>query len=140
LTQERFLLYYIHQQRNEGKKMKVRIQAKRRTQWIIQLVKMNIRWQRIIDKALTLTPEEQAEADARRAASFDALWADIQQKQAVRQLVEEPAEPLQAPRVYTVAKRSTGEVVGTYEDLGDAEEAVLKAHRQKKAALVITNL
>jgi hypothetical protein len=138
LTQERFLLYCIHQQRNEGKKMKVRIQAKRRTQWIIQLVKMNIRWQRIIDKALTL--EEQAEADARRAASFDALWADIQQKQAVRQLVEEPAEPLQSPRTYTVAKRSTGEVVGTYEDLGDAEEVVLKAQRNKKAALVITNL
>ncbi len=120
--------------------MKVRIQAKCRTARQLANAKLILRWKRIIDRAMTPTPEEEAEHKALMAAQFDKLWADINKNQAVRQLVEEPAEPLEAPRTYTVAKRSTGEVVGTYDDLGDAEEAVLRAQRNKKAALVITNL
>ena len=124
--------------------MKVRIQGKRRIAFLGIWASQQLHWQRIIDKLLTPTPEEVAESKARQAQAFDALWADINAKQAVRQLVEpfipESGEVLRAQTTFTVAKKSTGEIVGTYDDLADAEEAVLKAHRQKKAALVITNL
>lgn len=125
--------------------MKVRIQGKRRIAFLGILASQQLHWQRIIDKLLTLSPEEEAAMRARQSEQFDALWADISAKQAQRQLVEEafipePGVVLHAQTTFTVAKKSTGEIVGTYDDLADAEEAVLKAQRQKKAALVITNL
>lgn len=124
--------------------MKVRIQGKRRIAFLGIWASQQLHWQRIIDKLLTLSPEEEAAMRARQSEQFDALWADISAKQAQRQLVEpfipEPGVVLHAQTTFTVAKKSTGEIVGTYDDLADAEEAVLKAQRQKKAALVITNL
>lgn len=118
--------------------MKVRIQAKRRIERAFCLANLHLKWRRIIDKALTPTPEEVAEQRRLDNVRWDELWADITKKQAQRSLVEEaPEEPAQAPKRYTVAKRSTGEIVAVYDDLGDAEEAILKAHRQKKATLVL---
>jgi len=119
--------------------MKVRLQAKRRLTFLVKNAKLNRWFQRMVDQALQLTPEEIEEQQRLSQVRWNDLWADIQRKQAIRQLVEEPAEPLQAPKKYTVAKRSTGEVVAVYDDLGDAEEHILKAARQKKATLVLAD-
>jgi len=96
----------------------------------------NAFWQGVIDRALALTPEEQAASDARQAAQFDALWTDMMSRQAVRQLVE--ADDVEAAKVeYVVAKVSTGEVVGTFDYKEDALALIDKHVRQKKAKLAL---
>ncbi len=109
---------------------------------------VNAYWQRVIDtameKALAFTPEELAEQAARNAA----FWAELEKSMAQRQLVEEPAADVDAfaeanklfeapePR-YSVAKKSTGEIVATGLDIGAAEAMIQKAKSGKKAALVL---
>ncbi len=111
----------------------------------VSYILVNAYWQRVIDtameKAMAFTPAELAEQAARNAA----FWADLEKSMAKRQLVEEPAADPDAAvkdeflgtKLYTVAKKSTGEIVATGLDLGDAEEMILKAHKNKKAALVL---
>ena len=101
-------------------------------------------WQRRIDLALTETPEEKAARDAKQAAWFDNLWADITAKQAVRQLVEpevvviDDLAAVEAAAVeYVVAKVSTGEVVGTFDLKEDALALIDKHVRGKKAKLML---
>jgi len=93
-------------------------------------------WQRRIDLALTETPEEAAARQAQQAVWFDELWADITKKQAVRQLVE--PDPVEAAKVeYVVAKKSTGEVVATFDVEEDALAMIEKAKKAKKASLIL---
>lgn len=96
----------------------------------------NAYWQTVIDRALELTPEERAASLIKQSEAFDRLWADINAKQAVRQLVE--PDPIEEASVeYVVAKVSTGEVVGTFDVKEDAEALIAKHARQKKAKLVL---
>ncbi len=111
----------------------------------VSYILVNAYWQRVIDtameKAMAFTPAELAEQAARNAA----FWADLEKSMAKRQLVEEPAvdpdaavkDEFLGTKLYTVAKKSTGEIVATDLELGDAEEMILKAHKNKKAALVL---
>lgn len=76
---------------------------------------------------------------AKRAADFDAFWDNMVARQAQRYLVEpDPAEEVEAAKQeFVVVKKSTGEVVGTFDMLEDAETVIEKAKRQKKAALML---
>lgn len=44
-------------------------------------------------------------------------------------------EPVLADALYTVAKKSTGEVIGTFNTLDEANAVIEKAKKQKKAVL-----
>lgn len=123
----------------------------------MSFILVNAYWQRVIDGAMKLTPQEEAEAKARDAARWDDLWKDLEKNMAKRTLVEpfipEPGVVLHAEDVdaavkdeflgiapeprYTVCKKSTGEIVATDLDLGAAEAMIQKAKAGKKAALVI---
>lgn len=120
----------------------------------VSYILVNAYWQRVIDsameKAMAFTPAELAE----QAARWDNLWKDLEKNMAKRQLVEDgfrgPDEFLEhdvdaaakdeflgTKKLYTVAKKSTGEIVARDLELDDAEEMILKAHKNKKAALVL---
>lgn len=129
--------------------MKVRIQAKRRfSHRNRELVRLWV-WQArfAVVRERILSRSETAEAAAKREADFNAFWDDLIQKQAVRQLVEPCGEEftvvdsveevVKASIEYVVAKKSTGEVVGTFDLREDALEMIEKAKRNKKAALVL---
>lgn len=70
------------------------------------------------------------------AGSVASYWAELERKQAVRQLVE--TDPVEAAKIeYVVAKKSTGEVVGTFDLEEDALAMIEKARKAKKASLVM---
>lgn len=121
--------------------MKVRKQAKRRfafrLQYLVWLHRMNKRCQEIADKLNTM--DMSPEAVAKRAADFNAFWDDLVAKQAQRQLVEPDPEVEAARQEFVVVKKSTGEVVGTFDLLEDAEAMIEKAKKQKRAALMLLN-
>jgi len=81
-------------------------------------------WQKVIDNLMEPTPEEQARQKAMQAEFFKEIMAMLK-----------PSPP--AVKWYQVAKKSTGEVVSTHSTRESAEEAVDKAKRNKKAALVL---
>lgn len=129
--------------------MKVRIQAKRRfahRSWeLVRNWRRQAQFAAVRERMLshTMSPE----TAAKRAADFNAFWDDLIQKQAVRQLVEPAGEEVtvvdsveevvKASIEYIVAKKSTGEVVGTFDLREDALEMIEKAKRNKKATLVL---
>lgn len=68
--------------------------------------------------------------------ALSSYWAELERKQAVRQLVE--TDPVEAAKIeYVVAKKSTGEVVGTFDLEEDALAMIEKARKAKKASLVM---
>lgn len=68
--------------------------------------------------------------------SMASYWAEVERKQAVRVLVE--PDPVEAAKIeYVVAKKSTGEVVGTFDLEEDALAMIEKARKAKKASLVM---
>lgn len=120
--------------------MKVRKQAKSRFAYRLSYLVWAARWdkkmQAIADritKDLVMAPE----AVQRREESFNALWDDIVSKQGQRQLVEPDPEVEAAKQEFVVVKKSTGEVVGTFDLREDAEAMVEKAKKQKRAALML---
>jgi hypothetical protein len=121
--------------------MKVRIQAKRRVAfrhaYLIWLSRMNKRIASMTEKINA--PDMSPEAVAKRAADFNAFWDNLVAKQAQRVLVEpEPVEEVEAAKQeFVVVKKSTGEVVGTFDLREDADAMIEKAKKQKKAALVL---
>ena len=100
-----------------------------RLHWVI----VEAYWQRKIDECLKHTPEELAEQVARN----EAFWADLSAKMSQRFLVESDPEVEAFKVEYVVAKKSTGEVVGTFDHKDDAEAMIEKARKAKKATLVL---
>lgn len=81
-------------------------------------------------------------------------WAALENKQALRSLVEDPsghfiAEPgsvlvvedledvLFPKKTYTVARKKDGEIVGTFDTEDEAQAVIDKAKAAKKASLVL---
>lgn len=143
--------------------MKLRVHRRLRFQLAHQHRLATADWNRYVERLLGLTPQEQSEQD-RRQAEF---WEEIQSilnkatprviqdanKQAVALTLSELVEPaaeeptgisylnekdqVVAPKKYVVAKKTTGEIVGEFDVLSDAEEVIAKARRAKKQALVL---
>lgn len=115
-------------------------QNKQRILRLMGYIAADAKWQRYIDKLLELTPEEIAEE-----ASRIKFWAELESKMSMRCLVEpglvvidDLSTKLQpAVMTYTVARKKDGEIVGTFDSLVEANEAIDKAKRAKKASLVL---
>ncbi len=119
-------------------------QRKRQLMARLHYIVVDAYWQRYIDnlmeKAMAFTPEELAE----QAARNEAFWKDLSSKMSQRFLVEpdpdqsySEAEVEAAKVEYVVAKKSTGEVVGTFDLEEDALAMIEKARKAKKATLVL---
>lgn len=89
------------------------------------------------------TPEERAAREAR----FQASWAELFSKMRLGGLLEpavddivavdDLSQVLKAAQEFVVVVKRTGEVVGTFDHLDDANAMIEKARRQKKASLVL---
>lgn len=130
-------------------------QYKRKLMARLHYIVVDAFWQRYIDaqfEAMRLDPQE----IAIREAAQEAFWKDLSSKMSQRFLVEpEPVEEVaslgsllqrkldgdaavEAAKIeYVVAKKSTGEVVGTFDLEDDALAMIEKARKAKKATLVL---
>ena len=81
---------------------------------------------------LKLTQEEERDMEKQRAEELDRLFEEIKMN------IGSTAEEVEAAKQeFVVVKKSTGEVVATFDLKEDAEAMIEKAKRQKKAALVL---
>ncbi len=109
-----------------------------RRQHVVQCGQFQRRIEAIANRIAS--PGEKVKMDAIQESQFQALWATLEMNQAKRMLVE--PEPIVegdpgVGKSYTVAKKATGEILYTFDSLAEAEEAILKAKKAKKAALVL---
>lgn len=111
--------------------MKVRKIGKIRTAHLV----INAKWGQRIAALLTPTAAEEAE----RIAKLRAQWDELLAKMDMAGLVEPNPEGENQTTAtwYNVAKKSTGEIVGTFSTLEAALGKIETAKRQKKAALVL---
>jgi hypothetical protein len=65
------------------------------------------------------------------------FWKELEGKMSLRSLVEDTPEVAAAKIEYVVAKKSTGEVVGTFDLEEDAIAMIEKARKAKKATLIL---
>ena len=106
--------------------MKLRVHKHKRQQHMF-FVLANRYWQRRIDEALRLTPEEEAEARARQAAWADEVFKSMGMFTVV--------DSVQAVEDYVLHKVSNDEVVATFGERSGALALIQKHARQKKAKL-----
>lgn len=101
--------------------------------WLgLRITRENAYWQGVIDRALALSPEEQAAVDARNRALVDQLFKDIG-------MVADPVA-VEAARVEFVCERvKDGVVVDTFDTREDALALLQKHARSKKAKLQVRN-
>jgi len=111
--------------------MKVRKQGKIRTAHLV----INAKWSLRIAALLTPTAAEEAERTAKLRAQWDELLAKMDKADLVEPNPE--GENHTTATWYNVAKKSTGQIVGTFSTLEAAQGEIDKAKRQKKAALVL---
>ena len=106
--------------------MKLRVHKHKRQQHMFFTLVYRY-WQRRIDEALKLTPEEEAARAARWSEWTDKVFKDLGLPVMV--------DSVQEVHDYVMHKVSNDEVVATFKDRADALALIQKHARQKKAKL-----